>query len=222
MINSPSIANCDLLQLGVQIDQLVRGGVKCLHIDLMDGHYVPNIFFPPTVVRTIKQAYPGVVADVHLMVSNPFDYVERMADYGADYLSFHLDSTRFSIRLIRQIQGRGMKAGVVINPSQRIDSIEPLLPYLDLVVLMTVEPGFAGQKFMEGSLDRLAELAALRQRTGASFLISVDGGIDYPNSYASAKLGADVLITGIYTVFNQPDGLSAACMRFQKAMDAAA
>ena len=218
MINSPSIANCDLLRLGEQIDELLGGNVKFLHIDLMDGHYVPNLFLPPTIVKAIKEAHPDVIADVHLMVSNPFDYVDRLAAYGADYFSFHLDSTSFAIRLINLIQSKGMKAGVVINPSQRIDALEPLVPYLDLVVLMTVEPGFAGQKFMDGSLERLASLTALRKSSNAKFLISVDGGIDYPNSYASVKLGADILITGIYTVFNQPDSLSEACLRFEKAM----
>jgi ribulose-phosphate 3-epimerase len=219
MINSPSIANCDMLRIGQQIDELVKGNVKFLHIDLMDGHYVPNLLFPLNIVKAVKQAHPAIVADVHLMVTNPFDYVDTLAAYGADYFSFHLDSTSFSLRLIKLIQSKGMKAGVVINPSQRIDSIEPLAPYLDLVVLMTVEPGFAGQKFMDGSLERLAALNALRQANKAKFLISVDGGIDYPNSHASLELGADILITGIYTVFNQPDGLTEACLRFENAMN---
>jgi ribulose-phosphate 3-epimerase len=218
MINSPSLANCDLLRIGEQVDELIRGNVSWLHIDLMDGHYVPNLFFPLAIVKVVKAAHPEAVADVHLMVSNPFDYVDTMASYGADYFSFHLDSTRFAVRLIKLIQSKGMKAGVVINPSQRIDAIEPLVPYLDLVVLMTVEPGFAGQKFMDGSLDRLATLVALRKRCDARFLISVDGGIDYPNSLASVELGADILITGIYTVFNQPDGLTDACLRFERTM----
>jgi ribulose-phosphate 3-epimerase len=218
MINSASIANCDLLRIGQQIDELIRGNVRFMHIDLMDGHYVPNLGFPLNIVKAVKQAHPDIVADVHLMVSNPFDYVDVLAGYGADYFSFHLDSTNFSIRLIKLIQSKGMKAGVVINPSQRIDIIEPLAPYLDLVVLMTVEPGYAGQKFMDGSLDRLAMLNALRQKAKARFLISVDGGIDYPNSHASLEIGADILVTGIYTVFNQPDGLTEACLRFQNAM----
>jgi len=218
MINSPSIANCDLLRIGQQIDELIRGNVKFLHIDLMDGHYVPNLWFPINIVKAIKQAHPQIVADVHLMVTNPFDYVDVLAASGANYFSFHLDSTSFCIRLINQIKSKGMKAGVVINPSQPIASLEPLVPYLDLVILMTVEPGYAGQKFMDGSLERLAALNALRQKHQARFLISVDGGIDYPNSHASLELGADILITGIYTVFNQPDGLTEACLRFENAM----
>ncbi|MBP1932152.1 ribulose-phosphate 3-epimerase [Ammoniphilus resinae] len=218
MINAPSIANCDLLNMGKQIDEMIAGNVNFLHIDLMDGHYVPNLFLPTSIVKAIKTKFPQVIADVHLMVTNPQDYVDLLKEYGADYVSFHIDSTSFSIRLLRRIRDLGMKAGIVINPSQRIEIIEPLIPYLDYVVLMTVEPGFAGQKFMNGSLQRLDELNALREKHGASFLISVDGGIDYPNSYESVKRGADILITGIYTVFNQPDGLKDACLRFEREM----
>jgi ribulose-phosphate 3-epimerase len=218
MIHAPSIANCDLLHLGKQMDEMIAGHVSFLHIDLADGHYVPNLLFPTSIVKAIKAKYPHVIADVHLMVSNPQDYIDLLKEYGADYVSFHIDSTRFSIRLLRHIRNQGMKAGIVIDPSQRIDLIEPLIDYLDYVVLMTVEPGFAGQKFMEGSLERLDELNKLREKNKANYLISVDGGIDYPNSIESLKRGADILVTGIYTVFNQPDGLTNACIRFEKEM----
>jgi len=220
MINAPSLANCDLLNMGKQIDELIAGNVKFLHIDLMDGHYVPNLFFPTSIVKAIKTKYPEVIADVHLMVTNPQDYIDILKEYGADYVSFHIDSTSFTIRLLRNIRAKGMKAGVAINPSQRIDIIEPFIQYLDYVVLMTVEPGFAGQKFMEGSLERLDELNALKEKYKAKFLISIDGGIDYPNSIESLKRGAEILVTGIYTVFNQPDGLTNACLRFEREMSA--
>jgi ribulose-phosphate 3-epimerase len=218
MINAPSVANCDLLDMGRQVDELIAGNVKLLHVDLMDGHYVPNLFLPVGIVKALKERHPQVMLDVHLMVSNPEDYFDRLKEYGADYVSFHIDSTSFSIRLLRKIRDLGMNAGIVINPSQRIDIIEPLIDYLDYAVLMTVEPGFAGQKFMEGSLERLEELNKLREKHNAKFLISVDGGIDYPNSIESLKRGADILITGIYTVFNQQDGLTDACLRFEKEM----
>ena len=218
MINAPSIANCDLLNMAKQIDELIAGNVRFLHIDLTDGHYVPNLLFPTSIVKAIKTKYPDIIADVHLMVTNPQDYISQLKEYGADYVSFHIDSTNFSIRLLRDIRSKGMKAGVVINPSQKIDIIEPLVNYLDYVVLMTVEPGFAGQKFMEGSLERLAELNMLRKRTKTKFLISIDGGIDYPNSVESLKRGAEILVTGIYTVFNQSDSLTDACIRFEKEM----
>jgi len=222
MINAPSLANCDLLEMGREIGELIAGNASFLHIDVMDGHYVPNLFFPPVMVKAIKKKFPDATADVHLMVDNPVEYIDILADFGTDYLSFHLDSTSFAIRLLRRIRERGMKAGIVLNPSQRVDSIEPVVAYLDYVVLMTVEPGFAGQKFMDGSLERLDELALLRKKAGASFLISVDGGIDYPNSLEAVKRGADILVTGIYTVFNQSEGLKEACLRFEREIGSAA
>lgn len=218
-INAPSLANCDLLHMGDQVDQLIEGGVDFVHIDLADGNYVPNILFPLSIVKTIHQKYPQLTLDVHLMVTDPFQYVERMAADGADYLSFHLDSTNFSRRLLKRIRDNGMKAGVIINPSQPISLLEPLVRFCDMVVLMSVEPGYAGQVFMPDAIGRLEELCELRRSTGTDFLISVDGAIDYPNSVRSVEIGADILITGVYTVFNQPDGLAVACRRFQKEMD---
>lgn len=219
VINAPSLANCDLLAMGTQIDQLIEGNVRFVHIDLVDGNYVPNLLFPVSIVQKLRERYPQLTLDVHLMVTNPFDYVERMAAAGADYLSFHLDSTNFSRRLIKNIQDKGMKAGVAINPSQPISALEPLAAFVDYVVLMSVEPGYAGQTFMPDAIGRLEELVALRKRTDTHFLISVDGAIDYPNSIKSVQLGAEILITGIYTVFNQPDGLTNACIRFQNEME---
>jgi len=219
MINAPSIANCDLLNIGKQIDEIIAGNVTFLHIDLMDGNYVPNLLFPTSIVKAIKTKYPNIITDVHLMVNNPDNYVDLLKKYGADYVSFHIDSTSFVIKLLTKIRNKGIKGGVVINPSQRIDIIEPFINYLDYVVLMTVEPGYAGQIFMEGSLERLDELNKLREKYNAKFLISIDGGIDYPNSKECLKRGAEILVTGIYTVFNQTDSLTEACIRFEKEMN---
>ena len=123
--------------MGDQVDQLIEGGVDVVHIDLADGNYVPNILFPLSIVKTIHQKYPQLTLDVHLMVTDPFQYVERMAADGADYLSFHLDSTNFSRRLLKRIRDNGMKAGVIINPSQPISLLEPLVRFCDMVVLMS-------------------------------------------------------------------------------------
>ncbi len=218
MINAPSIANCDLLNIGKQIDEIIAGNVTFLHIDLMDGNYVSNLLFPTSIVKAIKTKYPNIITDVHLMVNNPDNYIDLLKKYGADYVSFHIDSTSFVTRLLTKIRNKGMKGGVAINPSQRIDIIEPFINYLDYVVLMTVEPGYAGQIFMEGSLERLDELNKLREKYNAKFLISIDGGIDYPNSRECLKRGAEILVTGIYTVFNQTDSLTEACIRFEKEM----
>lgn len=221
IINAPSLANCSFLDFGRQVDKLVQGGVPWFHIDIMDGHYVPNLCFPVRLVGELKRAYPTIAADVHLMVSDPTSYLPLLRDNGADWVAFHMDATNFSRRLLTTIREMGMKAGVVVNPSQPVAVIEPVIRFLDYVVLMTVEPGFAGQKFMVDSLERVSELAELRRQHGCDFLISIDGGVDYPNAVQCAQRGAEVYVTGIYTVFNQPDDIPDACRRFQSTLEAA-
>ena len=216
VINAPSLANIDLLDFGSQVQELYDAGVRFFHIDLMDGHYVNNLCFPATVVRSLKRKYPDAEAEVHMMVSNPRDYIPLMKEYGADRVSFHLDATSFSRRLISEIQSAGMKAGVVINPSQPISLIRPLLDYLDYVVFMSVEPGFAGQKFLPGSMERLRELASIKKKGGYTFDIIVDGGVNYDIAEDAIRNGAEIIVTNIYMIFNQPDGITAACKRFNQ------
>ncbi len=218
MINAPSLANCNCLEFGDNVRELVEGGVKFFHIDLMDGHYVPNLCLPPNYIADLKKAYPQATAEVHLMVSNPADYLPMLKKNGADYVAFHADSTSFVRRTLHEFHEAGMKAGVVINPSQKLDIIEPYVQYLDYVILMTVEPGFAGQRFLPGSLERIRELSNLRKKHDAKFLIEIDGGVDYENAKACVEQGADILVTGIYVVFRQPDGIVSACKRFEDYM----
>jgi len=218
IINAPSLANCSFTELGQQVEELVQGGAHWFHIDIMDGHYVPNLCFPIRLVGELKKKYPAMVADVHLMVTDPMNYLPLLKQNNADWVSFHMDATSFSRRTLTTIQELGMKAGVVINPSQPVSIIEPIIRFLDYVVLMTVEPGYPGQKFMVDSLPRVSELAALRKEHSASFLISIDGGVDYPNAIECARRGAEVYVTGVFTVFQQPDGITEACKRFQKTM----
>lgn len=218
-IQAPSLANLNLLDFGEKMRELTAADLNLFHIDLMDGHYVPNLCLPACVVRDIKRDYPDVKLDVHLMVDNPEDYVDLLAADGADYLSFHVDSTRFTRRLLRVIRAKGMKAGVVINPSQPVDVIKPFAADLDYVTLMAVEPGFAGQRCIDGTVQRVGELSGLRRELGADFQIFMDGGMSYGVIEACVKNGADVIITGIYAIFEQPDGISGAAQRFRRTME---
>ncbi|MGN0775449.1 MAG: ribulose-phosphate 3-epimerase [Candidatus Ventricola sp.] len=216
VINSPSIANCNTLHVREDIEELRKAGVKFLHVDLMDGNYVPNLCFPVRMMQDLKTEYPDMVLDVHMMVTDPIAYVDRMAEAGVDYLSFHVDSTNFTVRTIDRILARGMKAGVVINPSQNVDVILPYAQMLDMVTLMAVEPGFAGQKFMMQAVDRVAQLASIRKQCGKDFLINVDGAMTYEGLVPCIQRGANVIVTGIYTIFQQPEGIVGACGKFDR------
>ncbi|MDR2450552.1 MAG: ribulose-phosphate 3-epimerase [Candidatus Accumulibacter sp.] len=220
IINAPSLANLGFFDFGRGVEELVEGGVPWFHIDVADGHYVPNLFFPIRVVGELKQRYPAIETDVHLMVSDPMSYLPLLQANRADWVSFHVDATNFSRRVLAAIHDMGMKAGVVINPSQPIGVVEPLVRFVDYVVLMTVEPGYAGQRFMADSLHRVSRLAALREECGLDFLISIDGGVDTPNAIECARRGAEVYVTGIYTVFRQQDGIAEACRRFRRTLEA--
>lgn len=214
VMNSPSLANCNTLHIREDIEELRRAGVKYLHVDLMDGNYVPNLCFPLRFVRDLKEAYPDMILDVHMMVTEPIRYIETMAEAGVDYLSFHVDSTPFVIRVIDRIRKAGMKPGVVINPSQNTEILKPYGDLVEMVTLMAVEPGFAGQAFMPRTIERVERLATIRKRSGNDFLINVDGAINYESLIPCIRRGANMIVTGIFTVFQQPDGIFLACRRF--------
>lgn len=202
MIDLPSLANSDFLTLRADLEAFVDAGIKAVHVDLMDAHYVPNLCFSVDMVRSLHRNFPGLVIDAHLMVDDMGQYIDPLAQAGCDAASFHLDSTRFARRTVAQIQAAGMRAGVALNPSTPVEHLVPLLPYLDYIVLMTVEPGFAGQSFLPGSLQRLEELARLRDRENPDALIQIDGGVTFEMAQACAGLGADALVTGVFTVYD--------------------
>ena len=215
MINTASVINIPFLHLREGLDELVEGGTRYFHIDLMDGHYVPNLCYPMELIRELKDAYPQVSMDIHVMVEEPITYVERLKNAGADYVSFHTDSTSFVRRTINEIHKAGMKAGVVINPSQPVDHIRPYAKYVDMVLVMAVEPGFSGQPFLDGTMERLEELTALREQCGNPFIISVDGGVDREKCIACQKMGIDMIVGTRHNIFRQPEGILEACRRFE-------
>lgn len=221
MLNAPSLANVKLLELGGKLTELVDAGVQMVHVDVMDGHYVPNLCFPLNVIGEIKQRFPQVVVDAHLMVDEVPSYVPRLAAQGTDAVSFPSDATRFARRCIAEIQHVGMRAGIVVNPSQPISVLEPVLGLVDYVVLMSVEPGFAGQRFLPGSLERLDQLVGLCGQVGADPLIQIDGGIDYELAAACLDRGAEIIVTNIYTVFLPDTPLAAGVATFDQKMAAA-
>lgn len=203
---------------GEQVDELVASGISTVHVDLMDGHYVPNLAFGLRTIADLRERYADLVIDVHMMVSDPARWIDELARAGASAVSFHADSTPFVRRTVSTIQDAGMKAGVAINPSQPVTVIEPYATLLDYVVLMSVEPGFAGQRFLPGSLERLEELSALRERLRADFAIEIDGGVDHEIAAQCLRRGAQILVTGVFVTFQQDDGIGPAVARFAEGM----
>lgn len=197
---NPTLACADRLNLDKELSKLSELGNKIIHIDIMDGHYVPNLCFDLPIINRVKDNYDFLL-DVHLMVTNPEDYIDELATAGAEFVSFHLDATSFPIRLLKLIRSKGMKPGIVLNPAQNIDSLELLLEYLDYIVVMSVEPGFSGQSFIENAYEKVRRLSTIRAKGKLKFFIEVDGGIDEVNGKKCKELGADSLVAGVFAIF---------------------
>jgi ribulose-phosphate 3-epimerase len=195
-ILAPSILAADFSKLGKDIEDAIKGGASWIHCDIMDGHFVPNISFGPSVVKAAKKAAPEAFLDVHLMIENPDDYVENFVEAGADLISVHYETCPHLHRSIQNIKKYGLMTGVVVNPATPLSNIEPVLADVDLVLIMSVNPGFGGQSFIDNSYNRLRTLAEMREEKELSFLIQVDGGVNLKNIKKVAKAGADILIAG--------------------------
>ena len=193
---APSILAADFTQLGKDIKDSVKGGVSWIHCDIMDGHFVPNISYGPSIVKAAKKAAPEAFIDVHLMIENPDDYVENFVEAGADLISVHFETCPHLHRSIQNIKKYGRMAGVVINPATSLHNIEPILEEVDLVLIMSVNPGFGGQSFIPSTYERLEQLAQMREDKGLGFLIEVDGGVNLKNIKKVTEAGADVLVAG--------------------------
>lgn len=201
---APSILAADFSKLGSDIQDAVKGGASWIHCDIMDGHFVPNISYGPGVVKAAKQSAPEAFMDVHLMIENPGMYVEAFVQAGADLISVHYEAAPHLHRCIQSIKKYGLMAGVVVNPATSLHNIEPVLGDVDLVLIMSVNPGFGGQSFIQKSYDRLRELSQMRDKGNHGFLIQVDGGVNLKNAQKVAEAGADILVAGS-SVFSAQD-----------------
>jgi ribulose-phosphate 3-epimerase len=202
-ILAPSILAADFTRLGEQVSVCVDNGIKWIHCDIMDGHFVPNISYGPMIVDAANKASDAFL-DVHLMIYNPDNYVDAFIDAGADLISVHIEATPHIHRSIQNIKSKNILAGVAINPGTPISSLESVLNDVDLVVLMSVNPGFGGQKFIDTTYQRIKEMVDLRNSTNSNCLIEIDGGVGTNNIQKLVQFGADVLVAGS-SVFSATD-----------------
>ncbi|GEK32607.1 ribulose-phosphate 3-epimerase [Kurthia sibirica] len=192
---APSILAADFAKLGEEVKEVEAAGAHLIHIDVMDGHFVPNISFGAAVMASIKP-YTTLPLDVHLMIENPDDYIEEFAKAGADYITVHVEACRHLHRTLQLIRSFGVKPGVVLNPHTSVDSIKHVLGDIDLVLLMTVNPGFGGQKFIESVVPKIAELSYIIQERGLDIDIEIDGGITAETIVPCAEAGATIFVAG--------------------------
>jgi ribulose-phosphate 3-epimerase len=195
----PSILSADFAHLADQVAAAERGGGTVIHVDVMDGHFVPNITLGPPVVKSLRKA-TKLPLDCHLMIENPNDFIPDFADAGANWVSVHYEACTHLHRTLELILHHGMKPGVVINPATRVDFLIDILPMVHHVLIMSVNPGFGGQEFIPHSLEKISYLASLRREMGLTFKIEVDGGVAHDTVEQVVKAGAELLVAG-FAVF---------------------
>ena len=201
---SPSILSADFSQLGNEIKRLEEGGADMIHVDVMDGHFVPNLTIGPPVIKALKK-HSSVIFDVHLMISPVHKYIESYSDAGADIITIHPEATKDLKSSIFKIKELRKKAGISLNPETKVEVILDILDQIDLVLIMSVNPGFGGQKFMPEVLTKIKELKKIQIKKNLNFDIEIDGGINFDNCQSAIEAGANILVSGT-TVFKSNNG----------------
>ena len=201
---SPSILSADFSQLGVEIKRLEEGGADMIHVDVMDGHFVPNLTIGPPVIKALRKKC-DLVFDVHLMIAPVHKYIKSYADAGADIITIHPEATDNLEASILKIRELNKKVGVSLNPESKIDLIRNFLDKIDLILIMSVNPGFGGQKFMPKVLEKIKELKKIQNEKNLDFDIEIDGGINFDNCKDAIEAGANILVSGT-TIFKSNKG----------------
>ncbi|WML50515.1 ribulose-phosphate 3-epimerase [Neobacillus sp. PS3-34] len=200
---APSILSADFSRLGEEIKDVEQGGADYIHVDVMDGDFVPNITIGPLIVDAIRPV-TKLPLDVHLMIENPDEYIEAFAKAGADYITVHVEACRHLHRTIHHIKSFGVKAGVVLNPATPVETIQHVLADIDMVLLMSVNPGFGGQKFIPDVLSKITAVKKMAQDKGLNIEIEVDGGVNSETAKLCIEAGANVLVAGS-AIYNEAD-----------------
>ena len=201
---SPSILSADFSQLGNEIKRLEEGGADMIHVDVMDGHFVPNLTIGPPVIKELRK-HTSLKFDVHLMISPVHNYIDAYADAGADIITIHPEATKNLQESITKIKTLKKKVGISLNPETKIENINTFLNQIDLILIMSVNPGFGGQKFMPEALNKIVDLKKIKDKEKLNFDIEIDGGINFDNSKLAINAGANILVSGT-TIFKSNDG----------------